>query len=308
MLDQDTAQVKEACQRFVEDMQRRRTAMDMTTKALANRMKFDPSYVSHVERYRHRPTRSFAFRADQALNAKGELFQLFEQYEGLRESRSPAPLIVRPADRPFLINERERTEQYFNGDHYVIAVERALYNGTDEPIVQYPMKIAVDEHATEPLSWDDVELSATCRDDPMDIQPLIDRPEHKEALLRFRNASYHFPLQPGQRATIRYSYRVPASTWGQWFQRAISCYTDDLVVKLVFPNRFAPQVWGREVSSEGKPPLTLTQEHDQETTTHVFRTSVPTLGTRFRFEWEWRQGHAPVPHLIAPEQFGHPVS
>ena len=294
MLDQDNEQVKEACQRFVEDMQRRRTALDMTTKALAGRMKFDPSYVSHVERYRHRPTRSFAFRADQALNAKGELFQLFEQYEGLRESRSPSPMIVRPADRPFLINERERAEQSFNGDHYLIVVERALYNGTDQPIVHYPMKITVDEAATDPLLWDEVALTATCRDEPMDVQPLVDRPDRKEALLRFSNASYHFPLQPGQRTTIRYSYRAPAHKWGQWFQRAISVYTDDLTVRLVFPKQYAPQVWGREVSSEGKPPLTLTEENDATTTSRVFRTAVPTLGTRYRFEWEWRPGLAPV--------------
>ena len=59
----------------------------MTKKQLAALMGFDPSYVSHVEGRRHRPTEDFARRAEAVLAAGGAIWQRFREYDELRHAR-----------------------------------------------------------------------------------------------------------------------------------------------------------------------------------------------------------------------------
>ena len=59
----------------------------MTKKQLAAPMGFDPSYVSHVEGRRHRPTEDFARRAEAVLGAGGAIWQRFQEYDELRHAR-----------------------------------------------------------------------------------------------------------------------------------------------------------------------------------------------------------------------------
>ena len=56
----------------------------MSKKQLAAAMGFDPSYVSHVEARRHRPTEDFARRAEAVLHAEGAIWQRFREYDDLR--------------------------------------------------------------------------------------------------------------------------------------------------------------------------------------------------------------------------------
>src|SRR3954468_22791236 len=63
----------------------------LTKKQLAAEMGFDPSYVSHVEARRHRPTEDFARRAETALQAGGLIWQRFREYEDARQAPAAVP-------------------------------------------------------------------------------------------------------------------------------------------------------------------------------------------------------------------------
>src|SRR3954467_11979833 len=87
---------------FVAELVRWRVERGMSKKQLAAAMGFDPSYVSHVEARRHRPTEDFAppptrggpprprppgsspRRAEAVLHADGAIWQRFREYDELR--------------------------------------------------------------------------------------------------------------------------------------------------------------------------------------------------------------------------------
>ena len=69
---------------FVAELVRWRVDRGMSKKQLAAAMGFDPSYVSHVEARRHRPTEDFARRAEAVLHADGAIWQRFREYDELR--------------------------------------------------------------------------------------------------------------------------------------------------------------------------------------------------------------------------------
>lgn len=90
------ALVDRAVADFAAALVRWRDERGLSKKQLAAEMGFDPSYVSHVEARRHRPTEDFARRADQALDAGGELLDLFEQFDKVRQT----VLGMRPRPEP----------------------------------------------------------------------------------------------------------------------------------------------------------------------------------------------------------------
>ncbi len=62
-----TSPLERAADSFAAELARHRTGRGLTKKQLATMMGFDPSYVSHVEGRRHRPTEDFARRAEAVL-------------------------------------------------------------------------------------------------------------------------------------------------------------------------------------------------------------------------------------------------
>src|SRR4051812_50040093 len=66
-----TSPVERAADQFVTALAHWRVERGMSKKQLAARMGFDPSYVSHVEGRRHKPTEDFAPRAEAVLSAGG---------------------------------------------------------------------------------------------------------------------------------------------------------------------------------------------------------------------------------------------
>src|SRR3954451_17215724 len=75
---------------FVGELVRWRVERGLTKKQLAAEMGFDPSYVSHVEARRHRPTEDFARRAEAVLRANGAIWQRFLEHDGARHEAGPA--------------------------------------------------------------------------------------------------------------------------------------------------------------------------------------------------------------------------
>ena len=91
--------VDEAADAFAAALVRWRGERGRSKKQLAADMGFDPSYVSHVEARRHRPTEDFARRAEHVLDAGGEIWQRFREYDDARQATTGPRTRPEPAGR-----------------------------------------------------------------------------------------------------------------------------------------------------------------------------------------------------------------
>ncbi|MFY1635117.1 peptide deformylase [Solwaraspora sp. WMMB335] len=306
--------IDRAADTFAAELAQWRVDRAMTKKQLAARMGFDPSYISHVEGRRHRPTEDFARRAEAVLGAGGAIWQRFQEYDDLRASRTVTPARDAAVAEQWqvpgtgLIVEQETAVLSYRDGFYHCAIRRALYNAGTEPVTRYPVRIAVDRypddpqrsnrhHHDHPLTFAELDLDAACGGtghlEPMLWRAKHDRDAAKEVWLLFENSQGRFPLYPGQRTTIEYTYRVGQEKWGQWFQRAVRLPTRRLTVRLDFPTTLDPQVWGVEtsLSAEDAPLRTPLRRQDVDGRTALeWSTEVPPLNARYRLEWRFRRG------------------
>src|SRR6185436_1469181 len=88
--------VERAADAFAAALRDWRTARGLSKKQLAAEMGFDPSYVSHVEARRHRPTEDFARRAEAVLQAGGIIWQCFRDYDDARQAVAALGVPLRP--------------------------------------------------------------------------------------------------------------------------------------------------------------------------------------------------------------------
>jgi peptide deformylase len=319
-----TSPVERAADQFVTALAQWRNERGMTKKQLAARMGFDPSYVSHVEGRRHKPTEDFARRAEAVLAAGGAIWQRFQEYDELRHARGGTPLHRDPPvpaqwmpPGTGLIVEHEIAELAYTDGAYRCRIKRALYNAGTEPVTRYLMKISVDRypldptgsnrhHRTHPLTWQELDIEAVAGEgdaaEPMQQRLKLDRDAAKEVWLLFANEHGQFPLYPGERTTISYAYTVGEEKWGQWFQRAVRLPTRKLTVRLNFPVRFEPQVWGVETSLAAEVPVRTPLERHNEGDRAIFEwsTDQPALNARYRLEWRFRGAGAPTYEDMAP--------
>lgn len=270
----------------------------MTKKGLAEAMGFDPSYVSHVEAGRHAASEEFARAAESRLSAGGALWQAWQISGTARPAGTPA------GNTDGLIVEEDHARLTFDGTTYQPTQQRHLYNAGPDPVTRWLMRISVDRYPGQPersnalyrarpLAWDELALTATCDGEPMTWRPKHDRDSFKEAWLCLENDRGRFPLYPGQRATVRYSYQVDVGRWGHWFQRAVRLPTRHLAVELAFPTELDPAVWGTETSTtaEAVPlhaPITRSTSDDGTITVFQWSTKDPPIGARYRLEWRFR--------------------
>lgn len=309
-----TSSVERAADLFANALAQWRLERGMTKKQLAAKMGFDPSYVSHVEGRRHRPTEDFARRAETVLNAGGVIWQRYQEYDQLRHSRNllhrdpPVPEQWMPPGTGLIV-EQEVAELSYADDGYHCVVRRDLYNAGTDPVTRYLVRVAVDRyphdpeqsnrhHRDHPLTFDELNLRAYCGEgdarEPMEWRKKHDRDAFKEVWILFENEQGRFPLYPGQRTTIEYAYTVGQEKWGKWFQRAVRLPTRHLTVRLVFPLEFGAQVWGVEtsLSSEEVPlrtPIAAAKTDDQ--VVFEWSTDAPALNARYRLEWRFRGSH-----------------
>jgi hypothetical protein len=120
----------------------------------------------------------------------------------------------------------------------------------------------------------------------------------KELWLRFENEQGRFPLAPGERAWIEYSYSVSDRKWGNWFQRAVRLPTRHLAVRLDFRAQMEPVVWGTEttMTAESFPFQTAIERHDDDDRA-VFSWSTHELPLHGRYRLEWRFEAPPASEL-----------
>jgi peptide deformylase len=321
--------VQRASAEFVAEFARWRLERGLSKKQLAAEMGFDPSYLSHVEAHRHRPTEDFAKRAEAVLQSGGAIWQRYREYDELRTTaragRQPPSGAAAGAGRAAAANgphsdawlppstglvvEREVARLSYVDGRYRCTVRRSLYNAGSEPVTRYLIRIVVDRYPNEsdrsnrhhrehPLTWDELHLIASSGGERMEWRPKTDRDAYKEAWLLFENDRGRFPLYPGQRATIQYTYHVGADKWGPWFQRAVRLPTRRLRIELDLPMSLRPVVWGVETTlSAESVPLRTPIEQEIEGDRAVFGWSCdnPPLHARYRLEWRFRAEAKPHP-------------
>ncbi|GAA2225231.1 helix-turn-helix transcriptional regulator [Streptomyces nogalater] len=305
--------VEQAAENFAAELARWREVRGMSKRALAQAMGFDPSYVSHMESGRHKPTEEFARLADDALNAGKAIWRRWCDYERTkaRETRlrrqSPSPPAPRRTEQPYatgsaLVVEHDAASLRYDGGSYRLTMRRLLRNTGTEPVTRYLIRISVDRYPGDPersnahyrahpLTWDELALTATCRGETMRWQAKHDRDAFKEVWLLFDNEHGRFPLYPGESVWIEYAYTVGDDKWGNWFQRAVRLPTEQLEVQLAFPADLDPVVWGTETSmtAEASPLRTPpVRSDDAGLRQFTWITATPALHARYRLEWRFR--------------------
>ncbi|MEU6406210.1 helix-turn-helix transcriptional regulator [Streptomyces sp. NPDC046985] len=316
----DAQSAEQAAEDFAAEVAHWREVRGLPKRELARRMGFDPSYVSHMESGRHKPTEDFARRAEENLGAGKAIWTRWLDYEAAKARTAlatvPAP---RRVEHPYatgsaIVVEHDAARLDYDGRLYRLTMRRLLRNTGSEPITRYLIRISVDRYPGEPersnahyrehpLTWDELDLTATCRGEAMRWQAKHDRDAFKEVWLSFENAEGRFPLYPGESVWIEYAYSVSEEKWGRWFQRAVRLPTERLAVELAFPIALDPAVWGTETSmtAEAAPLRTAPVQRD-EGTMRVFTWSTPTpaLHARYRLEWRFR---ARPEHDVKLEEF-----
>ena len=211
-----------------------------------------------------------------------------------------------------LVVERDHAELQYDGRKYRATMRRHLLNHGPEPVTRYLVRVSVDRHPgdpvasnqlyrQQPLTFEELGLTAQCNGEPMAWEVKLDRDAFKEVWLCFHNPDVRFPLYAGQRATLEYSYTVGDDKWGQWFQRAVRLHTLQLSVRLAFPTELGAIVWGTETSATTEAtPLPTPVSRSQADDVDVFDWSTvhPPLNARYRLEWKFRNR--------AAQSAGHP--
>ena len=212
-------QVEHAAEAFVAVLIEWRRSRGLSKKQLAADMGFDPSYVSHVEAGRHRPTEDFARRAEaRARRRRGGVAPVPRVRRG-PPARAGVRTIPRPRADPTAgeprppsvvgtVVEHEEASLRHDGDAYRCVIRRRLYNAGREPVTRYLVRIAVDRYPSEPersnrhyrdhpLTWAELDLTADCarRTDELAVQARPGRVQGGLAALRERRGAV--PALPG---------------------------------------------------------------------------------------------------------------
>ncbi|MEU6201386.1 helix-turn-helix transcriptional regulator [Streptomyces sp. NPDC047061] len=307
----DAVTVEQTAADFAAEVAYWREVRGMAKKALAELMAFHPSYVSHVESGRHKPTEDFARRADETLNAGKAIWRRWCDYETAKAREAKAATTAVPAPRrseqPYatgsaIVVEHDAARLDYDGRLYRLTMRRLLRNTGADPITRYLIRISVDRYPGDPersnahyrahpLTWEELALTATCRGEAMRWQAKHDRDAFKELWLLFDNDQGRFPLYPGDSVWIEYAYTVSDTKWGRWFQRAVRLPTEHLEAELAFPAALDPVVWGTETSMSAEAsPLRSAPGRREEDGMRVFTwsTTQPVLHARYRLEWRFR--------------------
>jgi len=296
------SEVTRAAEALARELAGLRRERGLSQKQLAELIGFDPSYISHVESARHRPSMTFAARADAALGAHGTFVRTYEQTTQARPAaKGYAP---GPAPEVDIVVEREQAGLTYVGHTYVCEVRRRLRNVGTRPVVRHPVHIwpdlfpgdpeqSVRWYRQHPVTVPELDFTAELqRDPPEKIEWSLtqDRDSYKKLYLLFRSGDVRYPLYPGQAATLEYRYQISDLHWGQWFQRDIRFFTRELTVILDLPAGAQPNVWGTyaPMSSESGPlPTPIARTVDGNRAIFSWSTKNPALLTSIRLEWRF---------------------
>jgi peptide deformylase len=298
---------------FISEFKRWRDVRGMSQSRLAPAMGYHRSYLSKIENGQERPTREFVQRAEEILQTGGALTRAFR--DTLAQPQRQQARLEPEESIGSIAVEHDHARLVYDGATYHAFQRRRLFNGGQQPITRYLVRISVDRYPgspersnqlyrDDPLTWDELGLVATHGEGgPMTWQVQHDRDAFKELWLLFENDGGRFPLYPGESATIEYSYSVTADKWGRWFQRAVRLPTRHLSVELDFPTELDPAVWGTEttMTADALPLHTaIRRTVNAARTRFAWSTDEPPLHARYRLEWKFRADPRPPEPDTAP--------
>ncbi len=309
-LEPEEVQQNPAVAAFIAELRHWREVAGFSQKALAKLVGYTPSYVNKVEHGTVLASRAFAESADQHLHAGRSLIRRWkDMHDALVEMSADKPRHDEPAaddpqsaPGPDLVVEHELAELTLRDGMYQTRIRRQLRNTGTQPVTQYLIRIAVDSYPgdpersnqlyrEDPLTWDEIALSATCGDEPMSWHIKHDRDAFKEVWLLFENSDGRFPLYPGQTTMISYVYTVKAYKWGPWWARAIRLPTRRLSMTALFPARLQPVVWGitTSMTAEASPfPTPISRHESGDEVVFSWAIDEPPLHARYRLEWKFK--------------------
>lgn len=288
---------------FVAELKRWRDVRGLSQSRLARAMGYDRSYISKIESGMDWPAVDFARRADEVLGTGGALRRAYaSQIPAPGGLSCPDAVTLADSEPSTLVVEHDEAELRYTDGIYRASQHRRIVNHGPTPVSRYLIRISVDRYPgspersnelyrANPLSWEEIGLTAFCGDEPMRWQVQHDRDAFKELWLLFENDDARFPLYSDQSADLRYSYTVGEDKWGRWFQRAVRLPTRHLAVRLDFPSGLQPTVWGMETSmtAEAIPFRTPIQSNeDADRVRFAWSTDDPPLHARYRLEWRFR--------------------
>ena len=286
-----------------------RTRRGLSKKQLAASMGYHASYISHMEAVRHHPTLEFAARAEAVLASGSEIMAAYERCRQAAGEPAP-PQVVRSDYEPSpmlpatIVVEDETAALTYDNGWYRCRVDRVVRNVGDRPVTCYPVRIDVDRfpdqpgvsrrlYAESPLQLSDLDFVAEAgegRPEPMDVRVTRTHDAYLKLALVFGNARARFPLYPGERTTIAYSYRVPASQWGQWFQREIRFPTKALTMSLRLPAALAAEVGAEILSYAGIKAFSPTESPGENgTVVYTLRLRELLLTSQIRIRWRFAE-------------------
>jgi peptide deformylase len=324
-LDPEETQQIPAVTAFIAELRHWREVAGYSQKALAKLVGFTPSYVSKVERGSLGASRQFAVLADEQLRAGRaivrrwrDMHDALAELSGERAQRDEAD-DPQPAPEPELVVEHEQGELIYRNGVYRTRIRRQLRNTGEQPVTRYLVRITADKYPgdpersnrlyrEDPLTWEEIGLSATCGDEVMSWRVKHDRDAFKEVWLLFENGDGRFPLYPGETAWISYVYTVEGHKWGPWWQRAIRVPTRRISMTLVFPTRLDPVVWGitTSMTAESAPfPTAIVRQVVDDEVVFIWSADEPPLHARYRVEWKFRapdDGEAREMDTMSPEE------
>ncbi|WP_127501679.1 helix-turn-helix domain-containing protein [Actinoplanes solisilvae] len=294
---------------FAQVLNAWRTRRGLSKKQLAASMGYHPSYISHVESLRHHATFEFAGRAEAVLASGGEIIARYEQCRQAAGEPAPAPTVrsdyeaspMLPAT--LVIEEENATLSYAEG-WYFARVDRVVRNVGDRPVTCYPVRVDVDRfpdqpgvsrrlYAESPLQLSDLDFEASAGDErpePMEVRVTRSSDAYLKMILVFGNTRARFPLYPGERTRVTYSYRVPASLWGQWFQRDIRFPTRALTMSLRLPASLAGEVSAEILSYAGIKGFSPTESLGENgTVVYTLRLRELLLTSQVRLRWRFAE-------------------
>ncbi|HEY9370400.1 peptide deformylase [Streptomyces sp.] len=288
-----------AAEAFIAELKHWRDVRGKSQSKLAREVGYTPSYVSKVEGGQLPASEEFAAQADDVLLAGGALRRAFRDIEKHGRPVAPHP---GPASEDThatsLIVEHEDTTLSYDGSTYRATQRRRLYNDSPDPVTRYLIRISVDRYPGDPersnqhyrenpLTWEEIGLSASIDGEPLNWRVKHDRDAFKELWLLFGQS----PLYPGESVWLEYSYTVGDTKWGSWFQRAVRLPTQRMSVRLDFPTELDPVVWGTETSMTAEAmPLRTAIRRTEEDGRRVYSWSTEDLPlhARYRLEWKFR--------------------